>query len=363
MTATTSILAQAQPLLLSMPTEIWWLVGDLLSLEDRVMLSLAHRKLYQHFSHARKVIISADQRQALHRFLLRLDFSLPRHRICSRCVRIHPIRDSTSQPANPCNERCLELTHARYIPWQGIQLVLRTLAHRSLAFGEYMSWLTYRNVISRGGHWRYQRTARLRFGRLLMLFQGEQIFGRLFGLLLEKPRDAIVQEIEGLPCCCNAATRTRLLDACRCALSHGGIENGAWDSILGVAFRTSRVQQCDNCRGFKCSHCADEFEIELRRWQGLESDGFLIVRRYIDLGPVELATSPEQFSLRSYPPYCMIGEVSEPKHPFFRAKSNLKAEWRMNGACVALTRGLTWISWLIMHLVRGPDLPRNSSRQ
>lgn len=176
------------------------------------------------------------------------------------------------------------------------------------------------------------------------------------------PREATLHEIEGLPCCDSVATRTRPANACRCALSHGGYVDGNRDSILGIVFQTSRIAQCDNRRAFKCSRCASEFQDELRRGRDFESDGFLTVKRFIDLGPMEMATNPEQLSLQWLAPCSAEGSLKDPKHCLLGAEFNLRAEWRMVRTRTAFMRCLTWISRAILPLRRGADVQRNSRR-
>lgn len=347
----------------SLPIELWWMIGSHMCMADRVCLSLAHRSTYPSAMEDRARLRQGMYRADLITLLLRLDRDLPDYRLCSTCVRLHPRSRTrrTHEASKLCGERYLILNDRTGVPWWTIQLVMKGLAYEDLRYGPPLSSLT-RGWVTKDDRWSYQQRACVSSGHLLLYIEAEQRITRLFAGMKSKPRAVEDQEIIGVPSCHHGQTRSRLIDACKCALAHHNVRSHERSSLLGVQWRSSRTQGCVNCESIACDQCPNEWEIEVRRWKDTRSDGFLVVRRWIDLGPIAMVMSPEQFSGLIHSPYLSSSRPASTTQPFRRSDFSPKAEWDILSTHSSISRLSTRISQLLVSMKGGSDAARNFDR-
>lgn len=283
----------------ALPMTIWAQILTHLDAPARAVLCLSSSELYRH--RPKDCFIFSPHTDYLD-FLLLMDRDLPSHRLCSSCKTFHPRRDGDLVT---CRERYVILTQRVTVPWNCIQLAMRTEYYRKPDFGSNVA------VQARSWHelgWTYTLTYELANRKLLLLLRAEKSLQYLRHPNKSAPARLHDSELQGLPICyCHSSCDNRnfLHSIIQCRISHD------CDQVTNTERRPSNPgRSCHACKHpLVCEECRSDWRtslhVERRGDFCLDYDGILTIDRMIDAGPIELAVSQDQFSDIPHPAYMM----------------------------------------------------------
>ncbi|KAL4782851.1 hypothetical protein BJX76DRAFT_349080 [Aspergillus varians] len=312
-----------EPLIASLPNDLWVLISDYLSPTDSAQLAFASRTLYNRLGpYAWRTINQPEYTDDRADFLVSQDRHYPHHLLCFPCGRFHRRTQEgreTLQPAKVINLlfECPNarnnarppprhrITHGRNIPFTFVQLAIRPIRFKSPIYG--ISDPVSLSRRWRRDDWSHHSRFLVHNGHLLMRVTSSTFADP--GLPPSSQRLLLYSREDYWPyfSACAHWRDGNLMPAAKCALSHIPIPRRT-EGLQGLEHRTKDVVHrrvynpnsittlCGHCRPMRrCPDCPSEYLIEIKlteqREQGAQSRfrHAIVVTRWCDLGD---GTSP-----------------------------------------------------------------------
>ncbi|KAL2866547.1 uncharacterized protein BJX67DRAFT_372496 [Aspergillus lucknowensis] len=312
-----------EPLVASLPNDLWMSIADFLCPADVARLALASRTLYARLGPLPwRILNQPENTDDRADFLVSQDRYYPHHLLCFPCGRFHRRTqegNETLQPANVLNPlfNCPQsrnnlrpparhrITHGRNIPYTFVQLACRPGRFKSPIYGIPDPLTLSRRW--RRNNWSHQSRFLVHKGHLLM-----RVISSSFadpGLPPSSQRLLLYSRDDYWPyfSACAHWRDGELMSAAKCALTHvpvarrteglQGLEHRAKDLIHSRMHDPNALASlCGHCRPMRrCPDCPSEYLIEVKlteeREAGVQSRfrHAIVVTRWCDLGD---GTSP-----------------------------------------------------------------------
>ena len=313
-----------EPMIASLPPQLWKRIADLASVSDAAALALSSKTLLDRLGEGYwKALELPEHRRDKINFLVRLNKDLPGYLLCFPCAKFHlraqygEERYKVNYVMNPLfncpmaqHARLprMRLTHARELPFAFVQLVTRAKRFGS-SYGITADSLGRRWKCS-DSQWTHNTRFIIYKGHLLMRVVSTSPAPT--DITPTGERMLLFERGDFLPyfSCCAHWKDGELSKICKCALRHipkapesfrTQLKTGHSFSVAS-RYRDFTARTCEDCRDIRrCPECPTEYLVELKmieeRNQG--QIGFkhaIVVTRWSDLGD---GTSPHSIEWAS----------------------------------------------------------------
>ncbi|KAL4921759.1 hypothetical protein BDW62DRAFT_174425 [Aspergillus aurantiobrunneus] len=307
-----------EPLIASLPDDLWILVVEYLSPADAACLAFSSRTLYNRLGpYPWRRLNQPEHTDDRADFLVSQDKYYPHHLLCFPCGRFHRRTQEgheTLQPAAVLNPlfNCPNarnnlrppprhrITHGRNIPFTFVQLALRPKRFKSPIYG--LSDPTTLSRHWRRDNWSHQSRFLAHNGHLLMRVTSSTFVEP--GLPPSSQRLLLYSRDDYWPyfSACAHWRDGDLMSATKCALTHvplarrteglQGLEHRAKDMVFRRMHDPNALATlCSRCRPMRrCPDCPSEYLIEIKLTEQREAGArsrfrhAIVVTRWCDLG-------------------------------------------------------------------------------